>query len=46
MSSKETEWVVQRAGYSSGMEGAMEGWEPRWGEEGTKGDGNGVRTYL
>lgn len=34
MSSKETEWLKQRAGYSLEMEGGMEGWEPGWGEEG------------
>lgn len=46
MSSKEREWLEQRAGYSLEMEGGMQGWEPRWGEEGTRGDGNGVRTHL
>lgn len=42
ISSKETEWLEQRAGYSL----EMEGWEPGWGDEGMKGDGNGVRTHL
>lgn len=37
MSSKEREWLEQRAGYSLEMEGGMEGWEPRWGEEGMRG---------
>lgn len=46
MSSKEREWLEQRAGYSLEMEGGMEGWEPRWEEEGMRGDGNGVRTHL
>lgn len=46
MSSKETEWLEQRAGYSLEREGGMEGLVPRWGEEGTRGDGNGVRTHL
>lgn len=46
MSTKETEWCEQRASYSPGAEGGMEGWEPRWGEEATRGDGNGVRTHL
>lgn len=46
MSTKETEWREQRASYSPGAEGGIEGWEPRWREEATRGDGNGVRTHL
>lgn len=41
MSSKEREWLEQRASYSLETKGGMEGWEPRWGEEGKRGDGNG-----
>lgn len=37
MSSKEREWLEQRASYSLETEGGMEGWEPRWGEGGDEG---------